>query len=308
MASERAFTALVNPISGGGHAAKRWTPLAARLSAAGADVRIELTRSREHGIELAEQASRAGRVVVAVGGDGLVRDVAGGVVAGGGTMGLVPAGRGNDLARALGGFPHDVDGLAELLLHGDVRPIDVLVATGGSASERVAGGADVTVPGNVYAGVDGLATEIINANRWLPPLLVYRLAPVRALLRWKPATYRLTIDGEQRTVRAHSVVIGNSGAYGNGLRIVPSARLDDGLIDVLIVGAGPRRQVVGFMRDAMRGTHVGRPEVEVVRAREVTLDADPPLLACADGDPLSRVPVTVRVRAGALKLIAPPAR
>lgn len=295
MASERAFTALVNPISGGGHAAKRWTPLAARLAAAGADVRIELTRSREHGIELAEEAAHEGRIVVAVGGDGLVRDVAGGVVAAGGTMALVPAGRGNDLARALGGFPHDVDGLADLLLHGAPRTLDVLEAAG------------VIVPGNVYAGVDGLSTEIINADRWLPPLLVYRLAPVRALLRWKPVGYTLTVDGERRTVRGHSVVIANSGAYGNGLRIVPSARLDDGFLDVLIVAAGPRRHVVGFMRDAMRGRHVERPEVEVLRARQVTLDTDPPLLACADGDPLARVPVTVRIRPGALRLIAPPA-
>jgi diacylglycerol kinase family enzyme len=294
LASERAFTALVNPISGGGRPARRGRPLAAGLSAAGADVRVELSRSRVLGVELAENASRDGRVVVAVGGDGLVRDVAAGVVAGDGTMGIVPAGRGNDLTRALGGFPHDVEGLAGLLLRGTTRRIDVLDAGG------------AIVPGNVYAGVDGLATEIINANRWIPPLLVYRLAPVRALLRWKPATYTLTLDGDRRTVRAHSVVIGNSGAYGNGMRIVPSAELDDGLIDVLIVGAGPRRQIVGFMRDVMRGRHVDRPEVEVVRAREVTLDTDPPLLACADGDPLARVPVTVRVRPAALCLIAPP--
>lgn len=288
----RCFTALVNPISGGGKAADKWSRLAVRIDEAGADVRVELTRSRQHAVDAATAAAAEGRVVVAVGGDGLARDVAEGVVRGAGTMGLVPAGRGNDLARALS-LPTDVAGLADVLLHAAPKSLDVIDLDG------------TIVAGNVYCGIDSVATTIINDNRWLPGRLLYRLAPVRAVLSWHAPTYTLTVDGVTRTVQAHMIVIANSGAYGRGLRIVPSARMDDGRLDVLIVGAGPRRAVVSFMREAQRGMHVHRPEVEVVTAQEVTLDADRPLPVCGDGEELRALPVTMHVKPAALQLLAP---
>lgn len=288
----RAFTALVNPIAGGGTAAKRWQPLADRVTAAGATVTVVLTRSREHAIEAAAEAAGRGDVVVAVGGDGLVRDVAEGVVAADGVMGIVPAGRGNDLARKLG-LPNGRPELTELLLNGPVRRIDVLDSEG------------TIVLGNVYAGVDSVSNEMINNSRWIPASLLYRLAPVRAVLTWRPPTYTVTVDGETHRVKAHTVVVANSGAYGHGLQIVPGAVVDDGQLDVMIVEAGPKRQIVAFMNAAKTGAHVNRPEVRVVRGTEVTLDADRPIPVGADGDDLGQVPRTVRVRPAALQVIAP---
>lgn len=287
----RAFTALVNPAAGAGRARERWDPVADGLRAAGAEVRVELTRSAAHAREYAEQDAAAGRIVVAVGGDGLVREVAGGVVRGGGTMAIVPAGRGNDLARRLG-LPNRAPDLAGLLLRASARRIDVIDADG------------TIVPGNVYAGVDSLAGALINANRRLPALLAYRLAPVRVLVRWRPATFTVTVDGSEHTASAHSVVIANSGGYGHGLDIVPSAQLDDGLLDVLVVGAGPRREIVSFLRQARAGTHVQRPDVTVYRGREVRLAADRLLPAGADGDELGPLPVNVHVRPAALSILA----
>jgi len=288
----RSFTALVNPISGRGRAAKSWEPLAERIGNAGARVRVEVTRSRDHAIELATTAAADGDVVVAVGGDGLVRDLAGAAVASGGTLGIIPAGRGNDLARALR-LPSTVDGLATLLLEGPARAIDVLEING------------TIVPGNVYAGLDSVANRIINNSRWMPGALLYRLAPIRAIATWKAARYTISADGVTTTVKAHMVVLANSGAYGHGLQIVPPARLDDGLLDVLIVGDQPRRAVISFMREAGQGTHVQRPEVSLSTAREVTLSADRPLPVCGDGDELGQLPVTVRLRPRALRILAP---
>ena len=288
----RSFTALVNPISGGGRAAEKWAPLAARISAAGAEVRVELTRSREHAVESARAAASDGRTVVAVGGDGLVRDVAEGVAAARGVMGIVPAGRGNDLARSLG-FPTDVAGLADLLLDGVDAPCDVIEL------------GDLIVLGNVYCGIDSVSNAMINNNRWLPPKLVYRLAPVRAIVTWRAPRFTLTVDGEVSSVRAHMVVVGNSGAYGHGLRIVPSARIDDGQLDVLVVGNGPKRAIASFMRAAQHGTHVDRPEVSVRTAREITIAADRAVPVCGDGEELAALPVTMRIRTDLLRLIRP---
>jgi YegS/Rv2252/BmrU family lipid kinase len=288
----RSFTALVNPISGGGKAAEKWAPLAARISAAGADVRVELTRSREHAVESARAAAAEGRVVVAVGGDGLVRDVAEGVAAARGTMAIVPAGRGNDLARVLG-FPTDVTGLADLLLEGADAPCDVIEM------------GDTIVIGNVYCGIDSVSNAIINRNRRLPAKLVYRLAPVRAIVTWRAPRFTLTVDGVQSSVRAHMVVVGNSGAYGHGLRIVPSARVDDGHLDVLVVGDGPKRAIASFMREAQHGTHVDRAEVSVRTAREITIAADRDVPVCGDGEELASLPVSLRIRTDLLRLIRP---
>ncbi|WP_344445316.1 diacylglycerol kinase family protein [Kitasatospora nipponensis] len=289
----RAFTAVVNPVSGGGKAFAHWEPVAELLRAAGATVRAERTRSREHAVQCATEAARRGEVVVAVGGDGMVRDAADGAVRGGGTLGIVPAGRGNDLARALG-LPTDPAGLARLLLEGPTRQIDVLDVNG------------VIAPGNVYIGIDSLATRIINASRWVPALLLYRLAPVRAILSWRPAGYTVRVDdtAEQR-MRAHTVVIANSGAYGHGLRIVPPAVLDDGLLDVMVVGDGPRSMIVKFMSEAKQGTHVHRPEVSLRTGLTVTVDADRPVPVCADGDEIAHLPATVTLLPAALTIIAP---
>lgn len=288
----RAFTALVNPISGRGRAAAIWAPLGAALRGAGAEVRVELTRGRAHAVEAATDAVTAGRIAVAVGGDGLVRDVAEAVVHAGGTMGIVAAGRGNDLARALG-LPVDAAAVCGVLLHGAPRRLDVIDVAG------------TIVAGNVYCGIDSVANALINRHRRLPPRLLYRLAPVWAIMSWHAPTYTLTVDGATRQVRAHLVLVGNSGTYGHGLRIVPSARMDDGRLDVLVVGEGPRRDVVAFMRQARRGTHVDRPEVEILTGREITLAADRDLPVCGDGELLSTLPVGMRIRPGALQLLAP---
>lgn len=289
-----AFTALLNPISGtGGTSRERWEPVARTLRAAGADVGEELTTSAEHARQRAEELAGEGRVVVAVGGDGLVRDVAGGVVAGAGTLGIVPAGRGNDLALGLG-LPEDPGALARVLLDGAVRRIDVLDADG------------VVVPGNVYAGVDSHSTRIINRYRWMPPLLLYRLAPVLAVLRWRPTTFELSLDGQRFEEHLMMLVAANSGRYGHGLHIVPSARLDDGLIHVLTVdGDAPLRQLASFMKEASSGTHVHRPQVTVRTAREVTIRARGPVPFGADGDEIAERALTVRCRPRALPVLVP---
>jgi diacylglycerol kinase family enzyme len=288
----RSFTALVNPISGGGTAPARFAPLADAVREAGAAVEIVATRSQEHAVECARDASSKGDVVVAVGGDGLVRDVASGVVATDGTMAIVPAGRGNDLALGLG-LPNTVADLTALLLNGDERLIDVLDADG------------AIVPGNVYAGMDSVATKIINNNRRMPARLLYRVAPVLALARWRPAEFTVKTDHGTSTVRGHLVVIANSGRYGHGLHIVPSAELDDGRIDVLVVGNIAKYKVAAFMGEAKTGRHVQRPEVQVLTGTEIRLSADRPIPIGADGDLIGELPVTVRLRPGALKVIAP---
>ncbi len=290
----RTYTALINPISGGGRALSRWRPISEALAARGIHVKVEMTRSQQHAVEAAAAAAQRGDVVIAVGGDGLVRDVAAGVLPAGATMAIVPGGRGNDLARKLE-LPADPHRLAAMIAGGVVRRLDVIDAGGHVAL------------GNLYVGVDSVANEAINNNRWLPGLLVYRLAPIGAVLRWKAAEYTLTEDGSARTVRLHTVVVANSGSYGHGLKIVPSAELDDGLLHVLTVADGPRRKVIEFMSQAKTGKHVENSTVAIRTVTQVTISAERQIPVYVDGDYLCELPVTVTVRRSALDMLAPQA-
>lgn len=254
---------------------------------------MELTRSSEHATEVAAAAAARGHVVVAVGGDGLVLAVCAGVVAAGaGVLGIVPAGRGNDLARKLE-IPADPQELANLLITGEPRAIDVLDADG------------TTVPGNVYAGLDSVATLRINARRRLPGKLNYRLTPIETFLSWRPPMFTVTVDGETITTPAHMVVVANSGTYGHGLDIVPGTVVDDGLLDVLIVRATKKRHFLRFQSQLGHGTHLKRSDVTVLRGVTASVATDRPVPVGADGEDLGFLPTTVTLRPAALKVLAP---
>ncbi|WP_219416131.1 diacylglycerol/lipid kinase family protein [Pseudonocardia nigra] len=284
------FTAVVNPAAGRGTGAA----IAARVAAAMPAGAVEVVHSIDHGHahELAAQACAQGRTVLAVGGDGHAGCVAGAVIAGGGVLGLVPAGRGNDFARQLG-LPVDPEALAAVFQAGRTRTVDVLTCDG-----RV-------VLGSVYAGVDSVASAIVNARPRVPGPLVYPYAAVRVLLTFRPAAYRLAVDGEVWAERGYTVVIANSGYYGGGMHIVPTAAVDDGMLDVLLIRDSSRWNLIASIREVYAGTHLRRTDIEVRRARVVELAADRPVPVHADGAPVGDGPVRVAVRPAALTLLSP---
>ncbi|HZE32919.1 MAG TPA: diacylglycerol kinase family lipid kinase, partial [Actinoallomurus sp.] len=96
----------------------------------------------------------------------------------------------------------------------------------------------------------------------------------------------------------------NSGFYGYGLHVAPDAAVDDGLLDVVIIRHAPRRRFFAVMRELPHGTHVRRPEIEVLRGREIRVEADREIPFGGDGELLGTLPATIRVLAGALRVIA----
>jgi diacylglycerol kinase family enzyme len=159
------------------------------------------------------------------------------------------------------------------------------------------------VLGSVCAGLDAAANEA--ANRWRLPRrpLAYQLAAAGVLAGWRPVTYYLVIDGVPAEFRGHTVVVANGPWYGGALRVAPAAVLDDGLLDLVTVGALPRRRLIGVLAAMRKGTHVGLPGIVARPIREITIATDRPIPIYADGEPLPPGPVTIRVRPAALRLI-----
>ena len=182
------FCLVVNPAAGGGRGLRILPQATAALDAARAAYTVSESASLAHARELADRGARAGQVVVAVGGDGLAGALAGVVASAGGRYGIIPAGRGNDLARVLA-IPVDPAAAVRVLTGGRARQVD-LIGVG------TAGAPEAIVAGSVYAGIPSVAGEIANATRWLRGPMVYPAAALRALARWKPAVFRIEIAGD----------------------------------------------------------------------------------------------------------------
>jgi YegS/Rv2252/BmrU family lipid kinase len=286
------YLLLANPSAGGGRAAKLLPQLESALRARSLDHRLVLTTSLRHGCEEARKAATAGEIPVVMSGDGLIGQI-GGVLAGGDLpMGVIPGGRGNDLARVLG-IPTEIPAAVDLLAAGPTRAIDVGEVNG----RRFLGVAS--------CGFDSEANRIANQTRLVKGNLVYLYSALRALAAWKPARFELALDGDPRSFSGYSVAAANSKAFGGGMFIAPDAELDDGKLDVVWISEIAKLRYLANLPKVFKGRHVDNEEVTVLRAAEVTISADRPFAVYADGDPLADLPATIRVLPRALKVIAP---
>jgi YegS/Rv2252/BmrU family lipid kinase len=284
---------IVNPSAGGGRAGRALPGVEKALRERGLEYHVQRTRSLDHARELARSAAAAGDTAVAFGGDGLIGAIAGVLNVDDGVLGVLPGGRGNDFARTLG-IPLDPPAACEVLATGVVRALD-LGEAGGRAFIGIAS-----------CGFDSDANRIANEARLVRGNLVYAYGALRALVSWRPATFSVSFDGgEPRAATGYTVAAANSQAYGGGMWLAPSAALDDGLLDVVIVGHVPKRRFLRLLPSVFKGEHVLQPNVEVVQAKEIEIAAERPFILYADGDPIATLPVKVRALPRAVKVMVP---
>ena len=294
---------IVNPSAGGGRAATVAPAGKDALERLGVSVERVDTRDLDHARELAREGAAAGEIVAAVSGDGMIGAIADALKElPDAVMGIIPGGRGNDLARVLG-IPDEPDEAAAVIAAGHARAIDVgLVIDGSGAARGFVGIASV--------GFDSDANRIANeAPAWLGGL-VYVYGALRALLAWKPARFELELDppGEPMSFTAYTVGAANSQCYGGGMRAAPSALLNDGMLEVIVLeDVSKLAFLTRLMPKVFKGEHVHLPGVRCFRAREVLISCERPFEMYADGDPIGELPVRVRALQGAVRMLVPPA-
>ena len=293
---------IVNPAAGGSKAGRLAPEVERALREQGLAVRRVETRDLDHARSLACEAAGAGETVVALSGDGMIGALADALRAvPGASLGMIPGGRGNDLARGLG-IAEDPMVACAAIAHGGSLEMDL-----GEVSSAGQQGPAHAFVGIASAGFDSDANRIANeAPAWLGGL-VYPYGALRALLAWRPAAFQVELDppGDRYVFDGYTVAVANSKAYGGGMLMAPDAQLDDGLLEVITVAPSGKLRFLADLPKVFKGTHVELSSVRVFRAKEVEISADRPFTMYADGDPIGTLPVRVRAVPGAIRVLVP---
>ena len=283
---------LVNPVSAGGKTLKLLPPVEQALDARRVVFRVQRTKGLEHGAEQALLAIEAGELPVVLSGDGLVGAI-GGAMAGAETpLGIIPGGRGNDLARVLG-IPGDPEQAVDALFSGHSRRIDVGEANG----KRFLG--------IVSVGFDSECNRLANEVKLIRSNLVYVYSLFRTLGSWKPARFTIRVGEERTRLSGYSVSVANNSTFGGGMRVAPDADLEDGLFDVIAIGEVGKLRFLANLPKVFKGTHVDSDEVRVFRASRLELSASKDFPVYADGEHLTDLPASLRVLPQALTVLTP---
>jgi diacylglycerol kinase (ATP) len=273
-----------------------------RLRALGHDVvdLVEPTYAELVASAKREIATKPDALIV-VGGDGMV-NLGVNLVAGTGVpLGLIPAGTGNDMARALG-IPHEDQSAAlDVLIDALDRParvIDAGLVTDAAGETRWFGCM-------LSAGFDSLVNERANRMQHPKGASRYTIAMLLELVTLKPIQYTITHDGETFESGGMMMSVGNGVSLGGGMKVTPTALVDDGLLDILVVGPLTRIQFLRIFPKVFAGTHIEDPRVRIIKAKKIRIEADD-VVAYTDGERFASLPIDIEVKPGALKVFAPP--
>jgi len=299
----------LNPASAAGRTGRRKRGIVAKVEAALGRVCCEVTRAPGDGARIAREARDAGvsRLIVA-GGDGTINEVASGLLAEGGgaapTLGLLPLGSGWDLARSLD-LPRTLDGALEVIAAGHTRRIDagraVVRAPDGVPRERV-------FVSEASAGLSGDTILIVGrlAKR-LGARLGFALGAVGAILGHRALEAAVEVDG----VRVHEgsvslVVAANGRCFGAGMQVAPNARVDDGLLEVVLVRGLSAPSLLANLPSLFAGTHGAHPGVSFHAGRVMSVEPKGrSMYADLDGEAAGTLPLRAEVLPAALEVFVP---
>jgi len=288
---------IYNPAAGRGRARRHVREVEEYLRSRGARVDCEPSTGPADLVRIAAESSRAGydRVVVC-GGDGTLNLAVREFDLTKGTLALIPTGSGDDFARVMG-IPRKIRPACDVVLDGVVREVDVAVANG------------IRYMGVAGLGFDSEVADYANRNvKFLRGSAVYLYAIFRVLPRFTPRPVQLRTEHGVRDESIMFAAVGNTRQYGGGIRITPAAIVDDGLLDLCIVHRTSRGQLLKTLPKAYTGAHVTSPFVETGRGREFHFSSEQPMAVYADGEPLTRTPVSFGLAEGRLKVVVPATR
>jgi len=290
---------IINPSSGRGKGEARGQIVLDTLKARGQEFLNLSGKTMDEANANARHAINDGEIdgLIVVGGDGIAHLGVNIACDTGISLGIIAAGTGNDLARSIGMPESDVVAGTHAVLDklDSPRKVDAIKAQ--SSTDKF------WFFGTASAGFDALCNQRANQMSWPKGQRRYDIAMVLELAKFKPIHYEATIDGEHRSFDAMLCAVANGPAFGGGMNIAPDAKVDDGYLDLFIVHAMSRLELLKVFPKVYTGGHVTHPAVEFVRAKSVKLSSGN-MPVYSDGEARGHSPLTATVVPGALSVFA----
>jgi YegS/Rv2252/BmrU family lipid kinase len=304
---------IVNPQARGGWLKRRWPRIEPILRNALGPLKVCFTKQQGDGRPLARDAVKSGaKLVVAMGGDGTASEVSAGLLEHQDSsheseptcsFGYLPCGTGGDLRRTLG-TPDELEDAARAIAASKGRHIDAGRLDYIGNDGRPQRGYFINV---ASAGIGGLVDIYANrSSKILGGKVTFFLASLRATWNYRNAAVKVRLDDRpMREHRIYLVAVANGRYCGGGMHMAPTAVIDDGLLEVVLMGDLSLAEAVGLSRKIYAGTHLSVPKVSCTRVRTVTVEPCDPseqVLLDVDGETPGRLPATWSVMPGAIHL------
>ena len=285
---------IVNPVSGHGRGAKVAAQVSRILHARGVADEFRYSATPDDPAVLTRAAvDEHCPCVVAIGGDGLVHQVANYVPVGTDTtLGIIPAGTGNDFARGVG-IPLDTDSAVGVIVDGIEQRADV-----GQQNDRYF----------FSIAVMGLAAEVnrrANQFKRFRVNALYTAVTIGSVFLDRPLRFTIQYDGRTRQCYSWLIAVGNTWSSARGMALVPAARADDGMLDACIVNGMGKLELLYTFPRVFAGRHIYSTGIDTLRGREITISAETPCELFADGEHIGALPMTLRAVPQALKVALP---
>ncbi len=300
---------VVNPKSGAGATGRTFGSTKDTVERVLGKVDVAMTERSGHGIQLAREGALAGHpLVIAVGGDGTFHEVVNGLMQAkrDTRVAMIAQGTGGDFRKSLG-LEHRLDKYLDAIKSGKERPLDVGRFSGG--------GKDAHYFVNILsAGMGGLVDRYVaDASRTLGGSAAYFGASLKALINARLGNVRATVTHQGETtehrLRSFMIAICNGRYFGGGMHVAPMAKIDDGVLELVALGATSKLGFAMTSRGIYTGKHIGSGGTVHLRGEKIVLDlanedARDVYLLDVDGEPMGGLPITVEIVPNALTLRA----
>lgn len=296
--TEAEIVVIVNPSAAGGKTMKSLTRIHGLLKRIGRPYAIYVTKGRGDAISAARSYSEAGAErILSVGGDGTLNEVSNGIyqAGGGAALGLVPVGHGSDFARTVG-RAGSVEQSVLRACEGEPRSIDLGLAKYGDGTER----AFINIAG---LGFDARVAQRAQGSRLPGSNLPYLGSALRTLIGFRNLDVTITTDDQTIATPAVFVQIANAQYMGGGYHMAPMAKIDDGLLDVCVVGDFGKLELVRQIPGVYRGKHVGHTKFTHLTGTRVQISSAEPAIVQLDGELVGTSPVEFHVLPSAIRLV-----
>jgi diacylglycerol kinase (ATP) len=275
------FTFIVNPVAGKGAGKKVFRSIQSELEGRGIAYEWVETTGPGHATEAARLSSTP--TVVSLGGDGTINEVVNGMAGSTKSLGIIPAGSGNDFIKSVG-IPRKPIQALQTLLDGVGRTVDIGTVRCAKSKEGGGNFEPRLFVNGVGIGFDAAVAARTREIRFLSGTALYVLAVLQTLGKYTPPDFTIQFDGSSRRAKGLLIAVGNGRCAGGGFYLTPDAKVDDGLLDICSVADKNILQILRLMPRVMRGKHHNVPGVKFFQEKRLTVFAEEQFYVHADGE------------------------